>query len=168
MSLEGLAKYVEQADSLLQMKGIRKSDIIAADTVCYDAPSNDRYDELKAEFGQSAALIEESMVNDRLIAVFEFHDPLIIGNQALSYLELPQPKRPQTPEGIAHVQYVTRQGISRFKNRYSALNFEEKGNVLNRLLQLSGDGVTVRFHDKHMGAVIDMERINDWTSSNNF
>lgn len=161
MSLERIDTYVKEADALLRRRGIQQADLVDIDTVCYDTPSNDRYDELKREFAQRAFLIDETEVNGRLIAVLEFHEPLEVEGHRLTYLELPQPKRPDTEEGISHVQYVTRQGISRFRSRYSAIAFEEKGNPLNRLLQLSGDLATVRFHDKHMGAVLEQEKNHD-------
>lgn len=158
MSIAGIEQYVQRTDALIEARGIRSDDLYDIDTVCYDVETNERYEELRRDFAQRAMLISETPVNNRLIAVFEFSEPIVANGHRINYLELPQPKRPGTVEGISHVQYVTRFGVRRFVDRYSAITFEEKGNPDNRLLQLSDGSVTARFHDKHMGAVIEMEQ----------
>lgn len=153
--------FIRQADELLVSQGIELDEVVQLDTICYRVETNDRYAELKQQLALVALLISETEVNGRLVAVFEPYQPLRTQNwNTISYVELPQPKPGSFyPEGIDHVQYVTRRGLSDFYKVHSDVAFEDKGlaSQLNPLLKLTGASVSVKFHDKHMGAVIELE-----------
>lgn len=155
------ATFVTKADTLLASQGIDLQEIIQCDTICYRVETNERYDDVKRQLAQYALMIDETEVDGRLIAVFAPHEPLHAGAwQGISYIELPQPKPGSFyPEGIDHVQYVTRRSLSDFRQAHSDVSFEEKGlkSKLNPLLKLTGEDVRVKFHDKHMGAVVGLE-----------
>lgn len=157
MNLDTFSEYMIKSDTLLDAVGVDRSDVVQSDMLCYDVPSNERYTEVKNELASRALLLDESEVNGRLIAIFEFVEPLKAGDWEVSFLELPQPKSGDEVEGIDHVQFVTRMGLSQFVKRYKEIAFVEKGNALNRLLQVEHDGVKIRFHDKHIGAVLELE-----------
>lgn len=59
---------------------------------------------------------------------------------------------------MRHLQFVTRTGIESFRAKFPSLDFDDRGNSVNRLLEINQAGVAVRFHDKNMGAVIGLER----------
>ena len=149
------------AEALVREHGIAPADLVQCDTICYRVETNERYDDVKQELGQLAVLLSETEVNGRQIATFLLHEPLAAGDQqGISYIELPQPKPGSDyAEGIDHVQFVTRQPLSHFHETYGDLPFETKGlaNKLNPLLKFEGDEVSVKFHDKHMGAVVALE-----------
>lgn len=153
--------FITKVDELVAAHGIAGDDLVQLDTICYRVETNERYDELKRRLAGVALEIDETEVNGRLISVFAVERPLVAGNwQSISYIEVPQPKPGSPyPEGIDHVQIVTRQRLSDFHAKYSETPFEEKGlvNIINPLLKLNGSGVSVKFHDKHMGAVIELE-----------
>lgn len=153
--------FIEKADELLTAHNINTQDVVQCDTICYRVETNERYDEIKQQLGRLATMIDESTVNGRLIAVYAPQQPLVAGDwQSISYIEVPQPKPNNAySEGIDHVQYVTRQRLSDFQYAHDAIPFEEKGlaNSINPLLKLVGDDVSVKFHDKHMGSVIELE-----------
>lgn len=152
---------IAQAEDLLTSHGLNMEDFVQCDALCYRAETNQRYDELKQEFSTHADMIDETIIAGRNIAVFSLHTPLTAGQwNSIQFIELPQPKEGSPyPEGIDHVKFVTRTGLSQFRKKYAHVPFDEKGlaNKLNQLLRIKSDGVGVKLHDKHMGAVIDLE-----------
>jgi len=153
--------FVQKVDVLLEQQGIVPDELIQCDTICYRVETNERYAQVSRLLAERALLISESEVNGRLIAVFAVHEPLRAGRwQSISYLEVPQPKSgSHYPEGIDHVQMVTRRALPAFHAQYAHVPFEEKGlaSPLNPLLKLQDGGISVKFHDKHMGSVITLE-----------
>lgn len=153
--------FIAKADALVMERGIAADELIQCDTICYRVETNERYVELTRQLAERALMISETEVNGRLIAVFATHEPLSAGRwQSISYLEVPQPKPGSYyPEGIDHVQMVTRRELPAFHAKYAHVAFEEKGltSSLNPLLKVVGDGVSVKFHDKHMGSVVVLE-----------
>lgn len=161
---------VTNAEALLREYGIDSADLVQCDTICYRVVTNERYEEVKQQLARVAILLNEVEVNGRLIAAFALEEPLRAGAQdSISYIELPQPKPGRTYiEGIDHVQFVTRLPLSHFHKKYQNITFEEKGltNRLNPLLEIEGEDIAVKFHDKHMGAVTELEERLDLHSSN--
>lgn len=151
--------YIRQADQLVEELGVR-GEVVQNDTLCLQVPSNERYAEVKTELAEQGELLSESEVNGRLIAVFELHTPLEVAGWAVSFVELPQPKTGSETEGVRHLQFVTRTNIESFRKKFPNLNFDDRGNTRNRLLEIEKEGVAVRFHDKNMGAVIALEQMD--------
>lgn len=153
--------FITKADALVMAHNIASDDLVQCDTICYRVETNERYDEIKRQLAERALMIDETEVNGRLITVFATDTPLRVGKwESISYIEVPQPKPGSYyPEGIDHVQMVTRRSLADFHARYVSVPFEEKGlvNQINPLLKLVGEEVSVKFHDKHMGSVIEME-----------
>jgi predicted metalloenzyme YecM len=153
--------FIAKADALVAEHNIAPHDLIQCDTICYRVETNERYDEIKRQLAECALMIDETEVNGRLISVFAPDASLSAGKwPSISYIEIPQPKPGSPyPEGIDHVQMVTRRSLSDFQKQYPNVEFEEKGlaNKLNPLLKLTSDDTSVKFHDKHMGAVIELE-----------
>lgn len=147
---------IADADSLIDRLGVR-DELVQNDTLCLQVPSNERYDQVKTELSELGELISESEVNGRLIAVFELHRRLKSSGWSVSFVELPQPKTGTEAEGVRHLQFVTRTGIESFRAKFPRLDFDDRGNARNRLLEIAEDGAVVRFHDKNMGAVIALE-----------
>jgi uncharacterized protein len=154
--------FIKKADALITEHAIDVSEIVQCDTICYRVETNERYDEIKRQLATVALMIDETEVNGRMITVFATHTPLNAGDwRSVSYIEIPQPKSGSYyPEGIDHVQMVTRLPLSEFQKQHANIGFEEKGlaNKLNPLLKLEGEGVAIKFHDKHMGAVTALEQ----------
>lgn len=157
--------FIEKADMLIAEHKIDTSELVQCDTICYRVETNERYDEIKRHLADIALMIDETEVNGRLISVFASEEPLRAGNwSSISYIEIPQPKPGSFyPEGIDHVQMVTRRSLLDFQKKHPDIAFGEKGlgDNLNSLLKLEGDDVAVKFHDKHMGAVIALEQAHE-------
>lgn len=154
--------FIEKANTLIDQSGIARKELLLCDTLCYRVETNERYDELKKALTSLAFSVDETEVNGRLIAVYDLRDPLNVPGwqRPVPYLEIPQPKLGSPyKEGFDHAQFVTLRGLSHFRAQHQALSFDEKGleHELNPLIKLSGDGVAVKFHDKHMGSVIELE-----------
>jgi predicted metalloenzyme YecM len=158
--------FIEKADALIAEQNIDASELVQCDTVCYRVETVERYEEIKRQLADVALMLNETEVNGRLIAVFAPYHPLRAGRwQSISYVEIPQPKPgSHYPEGIDHVQMVTRRSLSDFQKAHTDIAFEEKGlaNKLNPLLKLSNEEAAVKFHDKHMGSVIELESKLDY------
>lgn len=154
--------YIARAQQALEALGLTDS-VVQQDTVCLQVPSHERYDQVKAQFLQEdARLLSEKEIGGRLIAVFAPTGPVRAEGTpwAASFIELPQPKpnADEVPEGIRHVQFVTRTGIETFREDHEHIRFADRGNTANRLLETKRDDVVLRFHDKNLGAVIEQEK----------
>ena len=164
--LDDCKRKIALAESFMWQHGITPiTELTDYDTVCYRVETNDRYIEVQRELGHVAVLLDESEVNGRLISVFRLHKPQMTDGFMTRFVELPQPKpNNQYKEGIQHLQAVTADGLEVFHAKHENLPFDTSGlsNELNPLLELSGyvglEPVTVKFHDKHMGAVLGLER----------
>ncbi len=155
--------FVERANTLIDQSGIARKELVMCDTLCYRVETNERYDELKQSLAQLALWVDEAEVNGRQIAVYNLREPLNVPGwqRPVPYLEVPQPKPGSPyPEGFDHAQFVTLRGLGDFRSQHQDLSFDEKGleHPLNPLVKLSGEAVAVKFHDKHMGSVIALER----------
>jgi predicted metalloenzyme YecM len=153
--------FVEKTNALLDNSGISRDELVQCDTLCYRVETNTRYDDLKRQLASKIAWMGESTVNGRLIAAYGLNEPLVVPGWQLPvrFLEIPQPKpNNKYAEGLEHAQFVTADRLSEFHKTYAELGFDTSGlqNQVNPLLELNGD-VTVKFHDKHMGSVIDLE-----------
>ena len=152
---------VERATRVLDSVGIEQRDLVQCDTICYRVETNERYDIIKNQLAHQAILLDASQVNGREISVFSLNEPLVANRwDSISYIELPRPKPGSDyVEGTEHVQFVTRQSLETFHEKYHHLDFDQKGltSKLNPLLRLQAEDITLKFHDKHMGAVISLE-----------
>lgn len=151
------ATAVRDADQLIESLGVR-DELVQNDTLCLQVSSSDGYTRLKQELALIGEWINESLVNGRLIAVLQLHEPLRAHGWSVSFVELPQPKTGSELDGLRHLQFVTRTGIESFRRRFPGLEFRETGNARNRLLEITEGDVVVRFHDKNLGAVIEWEQ----------
>lgn len=155
---------VAKAEALVLEAGIELTDLVQCDTLCYRVETNERYEQVKQDLARVVLALGEVEVNGRLIATFMFRQPLTAGRwQTISYIELTQPKPNRSYiEGIDDVLFVTRQSLSEFQKKYHDIAFEEKGlaNTLNPLLEVEGDGMCIKFHDKHMGTIVELEKGN--------
>ncbi|OGL23896.1 hypothetical protein A2791_03260 [Candidatus Saccharibacteria bacterium RIFCSPHIGHO2_01_FULL_46_30] len=155
--------FVAEANKLIDQSGIARKEIIMCDTLCYRVETNERYDELKKLLASHALSSHEEEVNQRMITVYSLREPLNVPGwqRPVPYIEVPQPKPGSPyPEGFDHAQFVTLRGLGEFRAVHTSLPFDEKGlsHTYNQLVKLSGKDVAIKFHDKHMGSVIELER----------
>ncbi|MDB5177244.1 MAG: putative dihydroxybiphenyl dioxygenase [Candidatus Saccharibacteria bacterium] len=154
--------YILNAVEVINSQGIQTSELVQCDMINYECSTNERYDEVKNELLQSAKLLSEIEHGGRLISVFQADPLLQAGNWRVPHIELLQPKPTrENIDGIDGIFFVTSLSLSEFLSRHQDINFETKGlaNKANPYIELKVDGVAVKFHDRHMGAVLEIERM---------
>jgi predicted metalloenzyme YecM len=115
---------------------------------------------MKQVLALHAEMIGEVDVNGRLMATFECEQPLEASGWLIPYIELPQPKASAPyPEGLEHVELVTLSSLRGFERRHSELPFGQDGmnKKINPELGLKHAGISVKFHEQPLGAVVRLE-----------
>lgn len=155
------AGYVARAEAGIAAKGITSKELTQCDMLNIECSTDGRYERVKAELLKAAELLSEIDHNGRLISIFEMHEALAAGTWSIPHVELlaPKPTR-ENSDGIDGVFFVTATRLARFLETHKGVKFEEKGltNKANPYVELKGDDWAVKFHDRHMGAVLDIER----------
>lgn len=152
--------FVQNINQGLRRAGVHRRELSQLDHICYRVETNERYDMLLDELAKRAILLRESEISGRLIAVFEFHEYLEVGGWQIPYLELPQPKEGSPyPEGLEHAEFVPIGSLNAFQARHTNLDFDEKGmgKTINPELGLKAFGMSVKFHEQSLGAVVRIE-----------
>ncbi len=158
--LGNYSEYVERAQSVAR-EFTEPHELTQCDMLNYECNTNERYDEVKAALLRSAKLLSEIEHGGRLISIFQMAPALRAGELSIPYVELLQPKPTrENIDGIDSVFFVTSTDIHSFVTEHAGLDFEQKGlsNRANPYVELKTDGVAVKFHDRHMGAVLGIER----------
>lgn len=140
--------------------GIDRTDLAMMDHICYRVETNRRYCELRRQIGRTAKLLGESMVSGRMIAVFDFFEPLEVSGWKIPTLELPAPKQGSPyPEGLEHAEFVPVGSLDWFQDKYEYLPFTHNGmnKDINPELGLKHAGISVKFHEQQLGAVVRIE-----------
>jgi predicted metalloenzyme YecM len=141
--------------------GIDRSELSMMDHLCYRVETRDRYQDMLKRCTQVATLVGESDVNGRMIATFEFKDYLHVSGWTVPYLELPEPKNSSPyPEGLEHVELVVVGNLEKFLERHQELPFSYKGigKSINPEAGLKAEGISVKFHEQQLGAVVRIEK----------
>jgi predicted metalloenzyme YecM len=156
--------FIKNIDRGLNELGIVQSELAEMDHVCYRVETIERYTKFLDECHKWAILLGESEVNGRKIATFEFNDYLQAGNWVVPYLEVPAPKEGSPyEEGLEHAELVVVGSLDRFLRRHSQLTFSYKGmnKQINPEAGLKTAGISVKFHEQQLGAVVRIEKALD-------
>lgn len=154
------AEKVASFNKLLVSAGIKKSELAMLDHIAYRVETIERYHEMLAQLSQIAILKGESEVAGRPIATFEFREYLQVGGWTIPYLELPAPKESSPyEEGTEHAEFVVVGSLEQFQQRHKELSFSTKAlsKKLNPELGLKLDGISVKFHEASLGAIVGIE-----------
>lgn len=152
--------FIADTSKGLEQVGIERSELAMMDHVCYRVETIERYKEMFKSLGTIANMIGEVDVAGRPIATFELDEPLRADGWIVPYLELPAPKEGSPyPEGLEHAELVVIGDVEKFAQRHSDLPFNRKGmnKVINPELGLKIDGLSVKFHEQPLGAVVRIE-----------
>lgn len=154
-------RFIASAEDMIASHGIKNDELTQCDMVNYECSTNERYSEVKAALGRSVTLLSETEHGGRLIGIFQASPSLEAGSWRVPYIELMQPKPTrENTDGIDSIFFVTAVALPEFLKTHADIGFETKGlvNVANPYVELKADGVAVKFHDRHMGAVLEIER----------
>lgn len=152
--------FIQHVDDGLESLGIERDEISMIDHICYRVETEDRYREMLQRCTEIGALVGESEINGRPIATFEFNDYLSAAGWTVPYLELPAPKEGSPyKEGLEHAELVVVGSLDRFSKRHSDLAFTSAGmgKSINPELGLKQGGLSVKFHEQQLGAVVRIE-----------
>jgi len=153
--------FMSQVESLLAELSIDKDELTQCDTLAYEVNSNERYEEVKQKLVQSARVLSEREVNGRLVSILAVDPPLKTDRWIIPYIELLQPKPGREyDEGLDCAFFVTALPLTHFLEKHTDIAFDKKGlaNKLNSYVEYVGDEVSFKLHDKHFGAVVELER----------
>jgi hypothetical protein len=152
--------FVSRAERLLSELSIDTGELAQCDTLAYEVNSNERYEEVKRQLARSAKLLSEREVNGRLVSILCVDPPLDTDNWKIPYIELLQPKPGREyDEGLDCAFFVTALPLRRFLEKHPDVAFDTKGlaSELNSYVEYVGDDVSIKLHDKHFGAVVELE-----------
>lgn len=153
--------FIRAIDDGLAILGITKDELSMMDHICYRVETKSRYDELLEEFKTIGILLGESMINGRPIATFELHEYIRAAGWTVPFLELPAPKEGSSyVEGLEHVELVVVGSLERFLKRHENLPFSYggMGKSINPEAGLKTAGISVKFHEQQLGAVVRIEK----------
>lgn len=153
--------FLSRVEGLLTELSIDKGELAQCDTLAYEVNSNERYEEVKQQLARSAKLLSEREVNGRQVSILAVDPPLKTDNWNIPYIELLQPKPGREyEEGLDCVFFVTGLPLPYFLDNHTDIAFDKKGlaNKLNSYVEYVGDEVSFKLHDKHFGAVVELER----------
>lgn len=131
------------------------------DHICYRTQSIEEYQVKKNELLLFGEMLVESMVNGRLIATFKLFNPIIYKERSISLIELPSPKaQHQYASGLEHVEFVTKDPLSKIVERYPQYSFEVFGihKKINSDITLKLGEYCIRFHNQSLEEVIKIEK----------
>lgn len=154
-------QFIENINDGLARLGIERGQLSMMDHVCYRVETLERYQEMLARAAEIGTLLGESDINGRPIATFELDQSLEAGGWTVPYLELPAPKEgsPYT-EGLEHAEFVVVGSLERFMKCHEALPFTQSGlgKSINPEAGLKAEGISVKFHEQQLGAVVRIEK----------
>ncbi|MEM8583820.1 MAG: VOC family protein [Bacteroidota bacterium] len=159
---------------------------LSVDHLCYRVESMRRYFELREAIAASGhQLINESVVNGRLISCFRLSAPIIFQNREIPLLELPAPKAgSHYVEGYEHLEFVVGSKLEEWQQKLLAIENQEKlkkdiskgsgemeqfeensdlrKSTFNPSISLKlGKGLRVKFHERPLDEVIAFEQETD-------
>lgn len=154
-------RFISRTSRGLSLIGIDRSELAMMDHLCYRVETDGRYEEMFQRLTEIASHLGSASINGRTIATFELHDYLEVDGWIVPCIELPAPKEESPyPEGLEHAEFVIIGGLERFAEKHAQLPFNRKGMLkdLNPELGLKVNGLSVKFHEQPLGAVVRIEQ----------
>jgi predicted metalloenzyme YecM len=153
--------FIQNISDGLERCGIPRSELTMMDHICYRVETNERYKEMMTELRAYGTMIGENEVSGRLIATFELNTYIHVGGWVVPYIELPAPKEGSFyAEGLEHAELVVAGSLERFLEHHTDLAFGSGGmnKIINPEAGLKADGISVKFHEQQLGAVVRIEK----------
>jgi predicted metalloenzyme YecM len=140
--------------------GFALADFVQMDHMAYRVPTLERYEQKKRELAAAAALLGETQVNGRPIAVFRLREPVRFDTWRIDAIELPAPKAGTAPaEGLEHVELVLYDDKDSFLKKYADKQFELKAaeRGINPEIGFALPHYGVKFHLLNLPTVVYLE-----------
>lgn len=144
-----------------RFKDIGIEEGLICDHVCYRTESLERYSHLKEELYKYGELSAETIVNGRMISIFNLTEKIQYKEYTIDCLELPAPKEgSHYREGWEHAEFVTSTPLSEFMANYPEVSFKTSGikKELNPEIAFKVKEIyQAKFHPEHILGVIRKE-----------
>jgi predicted metalloenzyme YecM len=153
--------FIKDISDGLTRCGVQRDELSMMDHICYRVETEERYRQMRGELENFGTLLGENEVQGRMIATFELDEYIRADGWTIPYLELPAPKEGSFyPEGLEHAELVVVGSLKRFMARHTDLPFSHGGmsKVINPEAGLKAEGVSVKFHEQQLGAVVQIEQ----------
>jgi predicted metalloenzyme YecM len=153
--------FIAEVSAGLERLGVNRSEVSMMDHICYRVETTERYNEMMERLEAVGTMIGENMVSGRPIATFELDDYLQVDGWTVPYVELPAPKTGSFyKEGLEHVELVVVGSLGRFLTHHTELPFSSGGmnKKVNPEAGLKAEGISVKFHEQQLGAVVRIEK----------
>jgi predicted metalloenzyme YecM len=153
--------FIQDISDGLTRCGVQRDEISMMDHICYRVETEERYRQMREELENFGTLLGENEVQGRMIATFELDEYIRADGWTIPYLELPAPKEGSFyPEGLEHAELVVAGSLKRFMARHTDLPFSHGGmsKVINPESGLKAEGISVKFHEQQLGAVVRIEQ----------
>lgn len=140
--------------------GVQRSELSMMDHICYRVETDEQYGRMREKLKNFGTLLGENEVSGRMIATFELDEYLQADGWTVPYVELPAPKEGSPyQEGLEHVELVVLGSLERFMARHRDLPFSRggMGKAVNPEAGLKAEGISVKFHEQQLGAVVRIE-----------
>lgn len=144
----------------LKEANIGLEEVKALDHLCYRAVTLKGYHHKKKEFEKVGKLADESIINGRPIALFEFNVPISYKNFTIDCIEVAAPSEEKPyPEGLEHVEFVTNRPLVIFMRKHPDLKFIKKLTEYHNdpMIVLKFKDCTIKFHEKALLEILAME-----------
>ena len=132
------------------------------DHICYRTLTEENYKKIKGYFRTRGRLLVESMVGGRMIATYEFDQPIEYKGFKIPLIELPAPKvGSHYREGFEHIEVVIREDFTNFMQKYPTLKFDTSAMTkeFNAEIRVKLDQfISVKFHHQSLKEVIALEK----------
>lgn len=153
--------FVKDINDGLIRCGVLPGELSMMDHICYRVETEERYLQMRERLKGFGTLLGENEVQGRMIATFELDEYIRVDEWTIPYLELPAPKDGSFyPEGLEHAELVVVGSLKRFIARHTDLPFSRggMGKVINPEVGLKAEGISVKFHEQQLGAVVRIEQ----------
>ncbi len=153
--------FIIEISAGLERLGVERDEVSMMDHICYRVETTERYREMMEHLKTVGTMIGENMVSGRSIATFELSEYLHVDGWTVPYVELPAPKPTSFyKEGLEHAELVVIGSLERFLTRHAGLPFSNGGmdKQVNPEAGLKAEGISVKFHEQQLGAVVRIEK----------
>jgi predicted metalloenzyme YecM len=152
--------HVAKINDVLETVGIQRSELSQLDHLCYRTETLEEYYQVLQDFAVLGRNLGEVEVQGRPISVIALNEPIETGGWIIDFLEIaaPKPSSPY-PSGLEHAEFVTRGLLEDFEQRHHDLPFirDAMDRDINPELKYRERGISVKFHQLSIGAVIKIE-----------
>lgn len=152
--------HVARMNEVFAEVGIERDELSQLDHLCYRTETLDEYHRVLNDFAVLGRHLGEVMIQGRPISVIALNEPINTGGWIIDFLEVAAPKASSPyPSGLEHAEFVTRGLLEDFERRHSELPFirDAMHRVVNPELKYRDRGISVKFHQLNVGAVIKIE-----------